>query len=313
MPVRSVVKNVVNVTTFRKSQEHQDLAPVNVLKPYFGYWNLKAHPLNLNKKIVCPTIFFWLHSANEAVVKMCQTGLENWYVEFSRKRLSQEYSLAWWVELQLKPNYRHNSQSICHGSLVMTELSLAWKMNSWSCGLGYRIIKRRSGVFILRGVICQSPKKWITAAHRYLDISVSNSLWEMFLNWDDWFRLTIHSQLNKFTCHLPSTFVGAGTTASMDSSNPVLLNIGGVRHETYKATLKKIPATRLSRLTEALANYDPVLNEYFVDRHLGVFAQNLNYYHTGKLHYPVDVYGPLFEEELEFCGIDANQVIGTFI
>lgn len=25
---------------------------------------------------------------------------------------------------------------------------------------------------------------------------------------------------------------------------------GGIRHETYKATLKKIPATRLSRLTE---------------------------------------------------------------
>lgn len=50
------------------------------------------------------------------------------------------------------------------------------------------------------------------------------------------------------------------------------------RYETYKATLKKIPATRLSRLTEALANYDPILNEYFFDRHPGVFAQVLNYY-----------------------------------
>ena len=34
-----------------------------------------------------------------------------------------------------------------------------------------------------------------------------------------------------------------------------------------QATLKKIPATRLSRLTEALANYDPILNEYFFDRY----------------------------------------------
>ncbi len=34
----------------------------------------------------------------------------------------------------------------------------------------------------------------------------------------------------------------------------------------------------LLRLTEALANYDPVLNEYFFDRHPGVFAQILNYY-----------------------------------
>ncbi|KAK7067564.1 hypothetical protein SK128_019033 [Halocaridina rubra] len=94
----------------------------------------------------------------------------------------------------------------------------------------------------------------------------------------------------------------------MDSENRVVLNVGGIRHETYKATLKKIPATRLSRLTENLANYDPILNEYFFDRHPGVFAQVLNYYRTGKLHYPTDVCGPLFEEELEFWGLDSNQV-----
>jgi potassium voltage-gated channel Shaw-related subfamily C protein 1 len=67
----------------------------------------------------------------------------------------------------------------------------------------------------------------------------------------------------------------------MDVENRLILNCGGVRHETYKTTLKKIPATRLSRLTEALGNYDPVLNEYFFDRHPGVFAQILNYYRTG--------------------------------
>ena len=93
-----------------------------------------------------------------------------------------------------------------------------------------------------------------------------------------------------------------------DADNRVILNVGGIRHETYKATLKKIPATRLSRLTEALANYDPVLNEYFFDRHPGVFAQCLNYYRTGKLHYPTDVCGPLFEEELDFWSLDSNQV-----
>lgn len=68
------------------------------------------------------------------------------------------------------------------------------------------------------------------------------------------------------------------TLLNMDAENRVVLNCGGIRHETYKATLKKIPATRLSRLTEALANYDPILNEYFFDRHPGVFAQVLNYY-----------------------------------
>ncbi|XKL66494.1 hypothetical protein PGB90_009914 [Kerria lacca] len=94
----------------------------------------------------------------------------------------------------------------------------------------------------------------------------------------------------------------------MDGEHRIILNVGGIRYETYKATLKKIPATRLSRLTEALANYDPILNEYFFDRHPGVFAQILNYYRTGKLHYPTNVCGPLFEEELEFWGLDSNQV-----
>ena len=67
--------------------------------------------------------------------------------------------------------------------------------------------------------------------------------------------------------------VGEAGVAMSDVDNRVVLNVGGIRHETYKATLKKIPATRLSRLTEALVNYDPVLNEFFFDRHPGVFAQ----------------------------------------
>ncbi|VDM95563.1 unnamed protein product [Thelazia callipaeda] len=94
----------------------------------------------------------------------------------------------------------------------------------------------------------------------------------------------------------------------MDSEHRVILNVGGIRHETYTHVLKKIPATRLSRLTPNLANYDPVLNEYFFDRHPGVFSMILNYYRTGKLHYPTNVCGPLFEDELEFWGLDANQV-----
>uniref|UniRef100_A0A914C616 BTB domain-containing protein n=1 Tax=Acrobeloides nanus TaxID=290746 RepID=A0A914C616_9BILA len=94
----------------------------------------------------------------------------------------------------------------------------------------------------------------------------------------------------------------------MDSEHRVILNVGGIRHETYMHVLKKIPATRLSRLTPNLANYDPILNEYFFDRHPGVFAMILNYYRTGKLHYPTFCCGPLFEEELEYWGLDANQV-----
>ena len=48
--------------------------------------------------------------------------------------------------------------------------------------------------------------------------------------------------------------------------------------------------------------------EYFFDRHPGVFVHVLNYYRTGKLHCPSDVCGPLFEEELNFWGIDELQM-----
>ena len=70
----------------------------------------------------------------------------------------------------------------------------------------------------------------------------------------------------KFSFNTLSLVVGEFQKIRMESDNRVIINCGGIRHETYKTTLKKIPATRLSRLTEALANYDPVLNEYFFDR-----------------------------------------------
>ncbi|UJR26305.1 hypothetical protein I4U23_007643 [Adineta vaga] len=96
------------------------------------------------------------------------------------------------------------------------------------------------------------------------------------------------------------------TTITNDSR--VILNVGGMRFETQRATLKKLPATRLSKLTPQLSYYDPVLNEYFFDRHPGVFSQILNYYRTGKLHYPTNVCGPLFEDELSYWGIQREEV-----
>ncbi|KAK7486432.1 hypothetical protein BaRGS_00022356 [Batillaria attramentaria] len=95
------------------------------------------------------------------------------------------------------------------------------------------------------------------------------------------------------------------------TSNRVVINVGGVKYETFKSTLKSIPDTRLSWLTEAQGHnpdYDPASGEYFFDRHPGVFNMILNYYRTGRLHAPTDVCGPLFEEELAFWGIDEKQI-----
>jgi len=101
-------------------------------------------------------------------------------------------------------------------------------------------------------------------------------------------------------------FVDALTTNYNDSR--IILNVGGTRFETQRATLKKLPATRLSKLTPQLSYYDPILNEYFFDRHPGVFSQILNYYRTGRLHYPTNVCGPLFEDELSYWGIEREEV-----
>ncbi|XP_017294233.1 potassium voltage-gated channel subfamily C member 2 isoform X8 [Kryptolebias marmoratus] len=108
-----------------------------------------------------------------------------------------------------------------------------------------------------------------------------------------------------------------------DDNERIILNVGGTRHETYKSTLKTLPGTRLALLASdsdidsvldqlqqvpGFIEYNARTNEYFFDRHPGVFAYVLNYYRTGKLHCPADVCGPLFEEELSFWGIDETDV-----
>ena len=71
-----------------------------------------------------------------------------------------------------------------------------------------------------------------------------------------------HGALTSHSAHLNSALSPAALPNHL-TSPPAFFCIVQLPHvtETYKATLKKIPATRLSRLTEALANYDPVLNE----------------------------------------------------
>ncbi|XP_012559313.2 potassium voltage-gated channel subfamily C member 1 [Hydra vulgaris] len=97
-----------------------------------------------------------------------------------------------------------------------------------------------------------------------------------------------------------------------DTKTRIKINIGGVTHETYRSTLKNIPDTRLSWIAEESAiqspEYDPVAGEFFVDRNSHVFSHILNYYRTGYLHVPYDVCGPLYEEELQYWGIDDSQI-----
>jgi hypothetical protein len=95
------------------------------------------------------------------------------------------------------------------------------------------------------------------------------------------------------------------------NENRLCINVGGTKFETYKTTLKAIPDTRLSWLSENRSlnpDFDHATGEYFFDRHPGMFQMILNYYRTGKLHVPLDVCGPAFEEELAYWGLDETQI-----
>ncbi|KAJ6659427.1 hypothetical protein lerEdw1_018661 [Lerista edwardsae] len=97
-----------------------------------------------------------------------------------------------------------------------------------------------------------------------------------------------------------------------EDSDKITINVGGTRHETYKSTLRTLPGTRLAWLADPDAqsnfDFDDQSNEFFFDRHPGIFSYVLNYYRTGKLHCPADICGPLFEEELTYWGIDETDV-----
>ncbi|XP_068675309.1 voltage-gated potassium channel KCNC1-like [Montipora foliosa] len=91
----------------------------------------------------------------------------------------------------------------------------------------------------------------------------------------------------------------------------ITINVGGFRHNTFLTTLKNIPDTRLSWIAENHPNspdYNPVIGEYFFDRHPQIFTEVLNYYRTGKLHCPVDVCSAQFQDELSYWGINDRDI-----
>ena len=72
-----------------------------------------------------------------------------------------------------------------------------------------------------------------------------------------------------------------------EQSERIRLNIGGRIFDTCLATLRRIPDTRLSRLSllgTFDSSFDPHRVEFFFDRNPTVFENILNYCRTGELH-----------------------------
>ncbi|CAL1530326.1 unnamed protein product, partial [Lymnaea stagnalis] len=88
----------------------------------------------------------------------------------------------------------------------------------------------------------------------------------------------------------------------------ILLNVGGVRHETHVATLKNVPNSRLSRLASLHMSSGKGKQEYFFDRHPAVFNSIIDFYRTGELHVPLEVCGAVVKRELDFWQIEELQI-----
>eukprot|EP01125_Pyxidicula_operculata_P020175 TRINITY_DN7406_c0_g1_i1.p1 TRINITY_DN7406_c0_g1~~TRINITY_DN7406_c0_g1_i1.p1 ORF type:complete len:177 (-),score=18.54 TRINITY_DN7406_c0_g1_i1:129-659(-) len=87
----------------------------------------------------------------------------------------------------------------------------------------------------------------------------------------------------------------------------VVLNVGGVRYETYKSTLMKYPDSMLARMFahQNLAKQNDK-SEYFIDRNGRAFEAILDFYRTGELIVPYDVSPEVIKREIDFFLIPAK-------
>jgi hypothetical protein len=85
----------------------------------------------------------------------------------------------------------------------------------------------------------------------------------------------------------------------------LIINISGHRFETWRNTLEKYPDTLLGS-NEREFFFDEDSREYFFDRDPDIFRHILNYYRTGKLHFPRHECLTSYDEELMFFGVSCD-------
>ncbi|XP_035002838.1 potassium voltage-gated channel subfamily D member 2 [Hippoglossus stenolepis] len=88
----------------------------------------------------------------------------------------------------------------------------------------------------------------------------------------------------------------------------IVLNVSGTKFQTWRDTLERYPDTLLGS-TERDFFFLEESNEFFFDRDPDIFRHILNFYRTGKLHFPRQECISAYDEELEFFGI-IPEIIG---
>ncbi|XP_069001522.1 A-type voltage-gated potassium channel KCND2-like isoform X1 [Embiotoca jacksoni] len=88
----------------------------------------------------------------------------------------------------------------------------------------------------------------------------------------------------------------------------IVLNVSGTKFQTWRDTLERYPDTLLGS-SERDFFFHEDSNEFFFDRDPDIFRHILNFYRTGKLHYPRQECISAYDEELSFFGI-IPEIIG---
>lgn len=101
------------------------------------------------------------------------------------------------------------------------------------------------------------------------------------------------------------------TPADM-ADDPIVINVGGKRFETYEETLARFPDTLLGSVSRRSKFYNTKRQEYFFDRHRSAFDAILYYYQSGgTLIRPEHVPPHVFINEVIFYDLpeEAVQII----
>ncbi|CAF1040379.1 unnamed protein product [Rotaria sordida] len=99
------------------------------------------------------------------------------------------------------------------------------------------------------------------------------------------------------------------SSLNISRQNRTVINISGIRFETFKSTLEAYPNTLLGNVKRRKYYYDNILNEYFFDRHRGCFEAILYYYQSkGRLRRPNSVPLDTFLEEIIFFDLGQDAL-----
>ncbi|CAF3712773.1 unnamed protein product [Rotaria sordida] len=99
------------------------------------------------------------------------------------------------------------------------------------------------------------------------------------------------------------------SSLNISRQNRIVINISGIRFETFKSTLEAYPNTLLGNVKRRKYYYDNILNEYFFDRHRGCFEAILYYYQSkGRLRRPNLVPLDTFLEEIIFFDLGQDAL-----